>query len=205
MQTKEQTKVNIIFDIGGVLVDWNPAYLYEKLIPDVKERERFFAEICTREWHVKQDAGRSWEDAVAEKIAIYPEEKDLIEAYPARWLEMFNGMIEGMEELFIELRAKYPTYAITNFPETSFYETCEGFPLLKEFDGVALSGALKLMKPDHAIFSWLCDNYNLDPETCIFIDDLEENVAAAQDFGMKALLFTNAQQLKLDLKAANIL
>lgn len=190
----------VVFDIGNVLLRWDMRNLFQKLIADETRLDWFMANVCPMAWHATLDAGRPYADAVAERIALFPEEAALIEAYDARWQETIDGAIEGAVALLHELRgAGVPTYAITNFPAEKFDETCDLYPFLRGFRGVVVSGRERLVKPGAAIFELFLSRYGLEARDCLFIDDSPANVAAAQALGFTAVRFVDPPQLRVDL------
>jgi 2-haloacid dehalogenase len=196
----------IVFDIGNVLIDWDPKYLYRKLMPDEASMDRFLAEICHYQWNLEQDRGRLWADAIAEKIAEFPEHEQWIRAYDTRWPEMVSGPIEGSVEILQELKAKaFPLYAITNFSREKWDIATEIYPFLTLFDGVTVSADVKLLKPDPAIYAHFLKSFSLRAETLLFIDDRRENIEAARDAGFQAVLFTTPEALRQDLRAFGVL
>lgn len=187
----------VVFDIGGVLIDWDPEYLYRNLIDDPRERRRFLTEVCSPEWNAAQDAGRPWKDAVAELIAEHPHHADLIEAYHLRWEEMVAGPIPGSVEILEDLRARQiPTYALTNFSSDKWEVAVARWQFLGEFDGAVVSGEEGVTKPDPAIYRILLDRFALDPERAFYVDDRIENVRAAEEVGMRASVFVDAPTLR---------
>ncbi len=186
----------VVFDVGGVLIDWDPEYLYRRLIPDDVARADFLARVCPRSWNAEQDAGRSWAEGVAERIALHPEHETLIRAYDTNWPEMVSGLVPGTAAIKDDLRrAGVPVYAITNFSAEKWALSQTLWPTLAAFDGVVCSGIEKLMKPDPAIYRLLCTRYGLDARDCLFIDDVPANVQAAEAVGMTGHVFTNAPAL----------
>ncbi len=176
MTTVQQQPVidTVIFDLGGVLIDWNPRHLYRKLFgDDVAAMERFLIEVCHTEWNEKQDAGRSWQDAVQEAIARHPAEEKLIRAYHERWHEMIAGALEGTVAVLDELRRKgIRILALTNWSHETFPVAVERFPFLRWFEGILVSGTEGLKKPDPAIFALMNTRYDINPARAVFIDDL---------------------------------
>jgi 2-haloacid dehalogenase len=198
--------VPVVFDIGGVLVDWNPRHLYRKLLPDEPAVERFLAEVCTAEWNAEQDRGRPWAEAVAALTARFPAHAALIASYDERWSEMVAGALDGTVAVLRELRdAGVPLYALTNFSTDKFALTRARFGFLDWFDGVVVSGAERLVKPDPRIYRLLLDRYDLPAESTVYVDDLPANVAAARALGMTGLHFTGAGRLRADLAALDLL
>lgn len=192
----------VVFDVGGVLIDWDPENLYRHLIPDNAARAHFLTHVTPRIWNGHQDLGlHSWADAVAQRIALYPEHADLIRAYDTRWPDMVAGAIEGTVALKKQLRAAgVPVYAITNYSTEKWTLSQALYPFLREFDGVVVSAHEKMVKPDPAIYRLLCQRYGLDAAECIFIDDLKANVDAAKAVGMHGHVFTSPDNLRKTLE-----
>jgi 2-haloacid dehalogenase len=201
IQQKLPIVETVIFDLGGVLIDWNPRYLYRKLFKDdVEAMERFLVEVCTTEWNEKQDAGRSWEEAIDEAILRHPTQEKLIRAYRERWHEMIPYALEKTVKILDELRATgVKMLALTNWSHDTFPIALERFKFLSWFDGVIVSGTEGLKKPDPAIFALLISRYKLDPSRAVFIDDSEKNIAAAHAAGLLALQFIDSEKLRSDL------
>jgi 2-haloacid dehalogenase len=196
----------VVFDLGGVMIDWNPRHLYRKLFDgDEAGMERFLEEVCTQEWNTRLDAGRSFAEAVDELSAAHPDQADLIRAWHARWPEMLGGAFEGTVAIMRELRASgVPAYALSNWSAETFPTTRGRFPFLDEMDGIVISGEVRVGKPDPAIFRELLRRYALAPETTVFIDDWDRNVAVASKLGMIAVRFFDADQLRHDLRALGL-
>lgn len=191
----------VVFDIGNVLVDWNPRFLYRKIFADEAEMEWFLGHVCTPAWNLEQDRGRTFKDAVALLIAQYPHYEPAIRAFDERWTETISGPIAGSVALLESLRQQgVPDYAITNFSHEKFGIAKERFPFLAEFRGTIVSGEEKLLKPDPEIYRLLFDRYGLDPSECVFIDDSAANVEGGRTVGMHALHFTGPERLAADLR-----
>ena len=187
----------VVFDIGGVLVDWNPHHLYRQLIADDEARERFLTDICPQSWNEQQDAGRSVAAATAERVALFPQHADLIRAYYGRWEEMLGGPVAGTPALLERLHAqKTPLYALTNWSAELFPIGRRRFGFLDRFRGIVVSGEEGVIKPDSEIFAILCQRHDLSPAECLFIDDNPANVAAAAALGFSAHRFTDAASLE---------
>jgi len=202
----ETNPTTIVFDIGGVLLDWDPRYLYAKLFDDPDTMEAFLAEVCTPEWNERMDAGLSFDDGVAELTARHPNHADMIQAYHHRWIEMIPSAIEGTVDILNEARAhKHPVYAITNFNAEKLAVATELYPFLDGFDGVIVSSEVRLMKPDPAIFQAFFSTYDRRPEDCVFIDDRADNIVAARKIGMFGIHFSGPTQLRADLGAFGLL
>ncbi|HEY9412890.1 MAG TPA: HAD family phosphatase [Jiangellaceae bacterium] len=190
----------VVFDLGGVLVDWDPRYLYRTLMPSEAEVERFLTEVATPEWNAAQDVGRTWAEAVETLSGQFPEHADLIAAYDERWLETIRGDIPGTVEILGQLRAAgTPLYALTNWSAEKFPLARERFGWLAWFEGIVVSGEEQVVKPDPRIYRILLDRHGLDPAATVFIDDSRPNVDAAAAVGITALHFTSPEGLRDDL------
>lgn len=200
------THSGVVFDLGGVLIDWNPRHLYRKLLPDEAEMERFLSEVCSPAWNLEQDRGRRWEDAIAALVREHPEKAELISAYRGRWLEMLGGPIEGTVKILAELRArKVPLYGLTNWSAETYPLALEVYEFLGWFEAVVVSGRERLIKPDPAIFQLLCERHGLRAEDLVFIDDNPKNAAAATALGMEGIHFTSPEALRTDLTRLGLL
>ena len=199
MNTKITT---IIFDLGGVLIDWNPRYVYRTIFESEEKIDWFFENICTHEWNEHQDAGRSLKEATDELLAKYPEHENEIRAYYDRWEEMLGGPIHETVSILRSLKEtnKYKLYALTNWSAETFPKALERFEFFKWFDGIVVSGAEKTRKPFADFYKILLDRYNIDPTTSLLIDDNLRNIKGAEKVGINGIQFTNAEQLKSDLK-----
>jgi 2-haloacid dehalogenase len=196
----------VVFDLGGVLIDWDPRYLYRELIEDEAEMEHFLATVTTPEWNRAQDAGRPWAEAVAELARRHPERRDLIEAYWLRWHETLGDAIQPTVAVLDELRGTgLRLFALTNWSGETFPVARPRFPFLEWFEGIVVSGDERLIKPDPQIFRVLIERYGVDPETTVFIDDAADNVAAARDLGFMAIRFVDAPTLRADLRRLGVL
>lgn len=192
----------VVFDLGNVLLRWDPKVLYGRLLPDPAIRDRFLAEICTDAWNREFDRGRSFAEGIAERIARHPEWEAEIRAWNDHWHEMMPGPIDGSMAILEKLAAAgVPLYAITNFSTEKYAETIERFPVLKTFRDTVVSAHERLLKPDPAIYRVLLERNHLDPATCLFVDDIAENVEGARAVGMKAVRFTSPRALAADLAA----
>jgi 2-haloacid dehalogenase len=199
------TKI-IVFDLGGVLIDWNPKYLYRQLIDDKDEIDTFLTDVCSPEWNIKQDAGRALAEATAERVALFPDKRSLIEAFYDRWEEMLGGEISDTVEILRELKASgEKLYALTNWSGETFPIALRRFDFLHWFEGTVVSGVEKLAKPDPAIFNLLLNRYELQAEDCLFIDDSKTNIEAATKIGFNTHHFTSADELRKYLSQGNLL
>jgi 2-haloacid dehalogenase len=194
----------IIFDLGGVLIDWNPDYVFKnkKVIPDPEWREYFFTHVCPYSWNVEQDAGRTFADATNERVAEFPEWEAEIRAYYGRWEEMLGGPIQPTVDVLKALLDSklYKVLALTNWSHESFPTAQRLYDFLGWFDGIVVSGTEKTRKPFLPIYQILLDRYAVEPTTAVFIDDSLPNVEAARSLGIHGIHFQSAAQLQLALK-----
>lgn len=194
----------IIFDLGGVLIDWNPRRLYEKIFRSDVAIDYFLNNVVTSEWNELQDAGRPIAEANAYLINKFPEYTDEILAYYNRWeVEMLGGTIPGMKEIleyFIHAEHFGKVVALTNWSSETFPIAQEKFDFLKWFDGILVSGAESLKKPDPKIYELLLDRFQITPETSLFIDDSLRNVEAARRLGINAIHFKGRKVLVSELE-----
>jgi 2-haloacid dehalogenase len=190
----------VIFDIGNVLIEWDPRHLYRRIFDTPEEIETFLSTICTPAWNLEQDRGRSFAEGVAELVERHPQHEAAIRAFDARWDEMVPGLVPGTLALIERLEAKgAPLYAITNFSAEKFEEARVRFPFFDRFRGTIVSGRERLVKPERAIFELLLARYKLRAEACLFIDDSPANIAAARSLGMATHHFSNAARLEAAL------
>lgn len=196
-----------VFDLGGVLIDWNPRYLYRQLFDgDDAAMERFLAEICNNDWNVQQDAGRPFAEACALLVEHHPEQKHLIEAYRARWIEMLAGPIHGTVDILRELRDRgTPLYALTNWSAETFPLARERYDFLHWFQATVVSGVEKLVKPDPRIYRLLIERHGIDPAASVYIDDNPVNARVATDLGLHGIHFTGPNALRDDLERVGLL
>jgi 2-haloacid dehalogenase len=202
-----QTTDAIIFDLGGVLIDWNPSYLFDTLFDDNEKKKHFFENICTSEWNEEQDAGRSIKEATELLVNRHPEWKEFIEAYYGRWEEMLGGPIPETVEIFRELKqsGKYRLYALTNWSGELFPIALDRYDFLDWFDGRVVSGDEKMRKPFPEFYQLTLNRFALQPERTLFIDDNLRNVKAAEDLGIQAIHFESPAQLRKDLEARSLI
>jgi len=188
----------VVFDLGGVLVDWNPRHLYRKIFPgDEAGMEHFLANVCTPDWNEELDAGRTFAEAVPALQQRHPEYADAIAAFWDRWDEMCPGPIPGGPELLYEVKAAgYPVYALSNWSAETWPRIQHRFDFFSAFDGIVISGAVGIKKPDPAIYRHLIETHALEPAATLFIDDSAPNVEAALDFGLQAIHFQSPPQLR---------
>lgn len=196
----------IIFDLGGVLIDWNPEYLYRKIFKDESEMKHFLKNICTPDWNEQQDAGRKLKEATESLIKDYPMHEENIRMYYDRWHEMLGGVIEGTVEIFKKLKdsKKFKIYALTNWSAETFPIALQLYPFLGWFDGVVVSGTEKMRKPFPEFYHILLDRYVVKAEEALFIDDNKRNVDAAKQAGIDSIRFITPQHLQQELLARGI-
>lgn len=196
----------IVFDLGGVLIDWNPRYLYTKIFAAEEEMEWFLSHVCSPSWNARQDAGRSFAEGILEAKAKYPKYAPQIELYFSRWDEMLGGPVAGTPEILREVKERHhKVYALTNWSAETFPLAQAKFNFLGEFDGILVSGREKLAKPDPAIFTRFLQRFNLTAPDCVFIDDNVDNVAAAAQQGFETVLFKDAPSLRRELVERGVL
>ena len=191
----------VVFDLGGVLIAWDPRHLYRKLFAgDETAMEHFLANVCTHEWNRCQDAGRSFAEGARLLKAEHPEKAELIDAYFSRFDEMMPGPIAGSVEILAELRDRgTPLYGLTNFSAETYPPAFERFEFLRWFDGILVSGEVGLIKPDPRIFELLIERFAIDPRRAVYIDDVETNVIAARPLGIHGIHFTTPAALRAEL------
>ncbi len=197
----------IIFDLGGVLIDWNPRHLYRKIFKTEAEIDWFLQHVCTSEWNEQQDAGRPFDEATNELLAKFPQYEMPIRAWYGRWEETINGPIPGTVEIFKTLRESksHRLYALTNWSEQTFPWALENFDFLHWFDGIVVSGIEKSRKPFPEFYRILLDRYRVDPSSAVFIDDSHRNVLGGEASGIRGIHFQSPAQLKLELQSIGVL
>jgi len=196
-----------IFDLGGVLLDWNPRFLYRKLFDgDETAMEHFLANVCTTEWNQRQDAGRTFAEAMRELLPHHADKLTLIEAFGKRFGEMVRGPIDGAVEVLAELKERnVPLYVLSNWSAETFPRQRERFEFLSWFDGIVISGLEGVIKPDARIFRILLERYDVTPESAVFIDDVAANADAASELGIHGIHFRSPEQLRRDLAQVGLL
>ena len=197
---------HIVFDIGAVLIHYDPNIPFSRLIPDAAKRKWFFDNVCTHDWNIEQDAGRTWEDAEAEAISRHPDHAENIRNFRKYWHEMVSHPYQDSVDIMTGLiDAGHDVTMLTNFSDDTFAQAQEElFPFLNLPRGVTVSGRVKLIKPDPRIYDLHTKSFGLEPSATLFIDDNPANVKAARDYGWQAVLFVGAVQLKRDLKSYGI-
>jgi 2-haloacid dehalogenase len=196
----------VVFDLGGVLIDWNPRHLYRSLFADEAQMERFLAEVTTQAWNLEQDRGRPFAEAIAGLVRDHPDQAGLIEAYWRRWPEMLGEPFHEAVDILAALRATgIRLLALTNWSAETYPFAAPRYPFLGWFEAVIVSGDVELVKPDPAIFQLLVDRHGLEPRRTVLIDDTIANVRAAAALGFRAISFTDAPALRRDLVALGLL
>jgi len=197
----------IIFDLGGVLIDWNPDYVFDKLFEDKEKKRHFFENICTPDWNEEQDAGRPIKEATENLVAQHPEWKTYIEAFYGQWTDMLGGPIEGTVAIFKQLKEQNNVkfYALTNWSAELFPIALERYDFLHWFDGRVVSGEEKMRKPHPPFYQLLLQRYGLQPDETLFIDDNLRNVKAAEAIGIPTIHFQSPEQLKEELQQLGLL
>ncbi|MGH8894887.1 MAG: HAD family hydrolase [Actinomycetes bacterium] len=208
MTSPRRTAVTaVVFDLGGVLIDWDPRHLYRRLLASEEEIETFLDEVDFAGWNHAMDAGRgTWAEAVQELGARHPHRRELIAAYPARFAETLSGALDDSVEVLRDLAEQGTRlFALTNWSAETFETARHRFGFLDLFDDIVVSGEEGVAKPDPAIFAVLVDRHRLDPAGTVFVDDAPANVDAATAAGLTGLLFTDAQGLRRDLSRLGLL
>jgi 2-haloacid dehalogenase len=196
---------SVVFDLGGVLIDWNPRHLYRKVFDNEEEMEWFLSEICTYEWNLQQDGGKTFSEATAELSALHPHLSDKIALYYGRWEEMLGEEIKGSAEILLKLKSDgMPLYALTNWSHEAFPVALERYGFMTQFDGIVVSGYEKLLKPDHAIYRVLMERYSINPAESVYIDDNKHNADAAAELGFHAIHFLTSEQLRDELRSLGL-
>ena len=191
---------NIVFDFGGVLMDWDPRYLFKKVFSNESDLDFFLKNVCNDEWNYQQDAGRPFQEAIQERIQLYPDFKNEIEQYYDNWIEMIGGEISENTALIPKLKSNYRLFGLTNWSAETFPLVYDQYPFFKDLEGIVVSGAEKMAKPDPKIFQLLLNRYKLIANECLFIDDNQENIKTAQSLGFQTIHLTPEVNLALELE-----
>ncbi|MGO4001913.1 MULTISPECIES: HAD family hydrolase [Pseudomonas] len=195
----------VVFDLGNVLIRWNPRNLYHKLFDNEQDMETFLSEVCSTDWNEQQDAGRPWQEATDEAIARHPHQEALIRAYRERWEEMLGGALEETVLILEELHDNgVRLLALTNWSAETFPIALERFAFLQKFEGILVSGQEGIIKPAPEIFQLLKSRYQFEGHHAVFIDDHAPNITGARREDFNALQFTTAHQLRTDLIALGL-
>jgi 2-haloacid dehalogenase len=191
---------NILFDFGGVLLDWNPHYLYDPYFGDVEKAEWFLTNICTYEWNAQHDNGRPVAEGTAELIVEHPEWEKEIRMYYDEFMKMMGGQIPGMEDLVKDVKAQgYRVFGLSNWSVETFALVRPVYPVLDLMEDMVISGKVRVMKPDHRIFELALDRFGIKASESVFIDDNPNNVRAATEVGIRGILFQSREQLVKEL------
>lgn len=196
---------NIVFDFGGVLIDWDPIYLYKDIFETEEELSFFLENVCRYDWNVLQDAGRPIAEATLLLQKDHPEYSKEIAYYYGRWEEMLGGTIDENVKLIKPLKEKYKIYGLTNWSSETLPLAMERYSFFKDLDGIVVSGDEKIIKPDPKIYEVLLNRYDLDAKASLFIDDNADNIKAAEKMGFKTVHFTEEVNLEELLKSEKIL
>jgi 2-haloacid dehalogenase len=200
-----QNPTTVVFDVGNVLLRWDPRNLYRRIFADEAEMEWFLSDVCTPHWNLEQDRGRDWDEAVALLTRDFPAHESSIRAFHDRWEETVLGPIDENVALLTRLReAGVPNYCITNFSGDKFVLSQARYPFLAEFDGIIVSGDEQLLKPEPEIYNLLLSRYGLEAGDCVFVDDSKANVEGARAVGMHAIHFVEPMDLAAELRGYGI-
>jgi 2-haloacid dehalogenase len=193
----------VIFDLGGVVIEWDPAHLYRKIFDGEQAKvNMFLAEICPQAWNERQDAGRSLAEATEERVAAHPQWENEIRAFYGRWIEMVGGPVPGTADIMRDLKALgLRLFALSNWSAETFPLVRGRFPELDLFEKIFLSGEHGIVKPDERFYRIALDGIGLPVEQMLFIDDSRKNILAAERLGLRSLFFTDAKALRGDLLA----
>jgi 2-haloacid dehalogenase len=194
----------VVFDLGGVLIDWDPRYLYRKLFRDPAEMEQFLGAVCTQDWHEQHDRGRPMSETIPELTREYPEFAEYIASW-ARQDEMYGGAYIDTVEILEALRGRTRLLALTNWPRETFHLIRSRFEFLDWFEGIVVSGREGIAKPDPEIFELLAGRFSLVPTRTLFIDDSPRHLAAAANLGYQIHRFQGPSELKQRLDRAGLL
>jgi 2-haloacid dehalogenase len=196
----------VVFDLGGVLIDWDPRHLYRQMFSDPEEMEIFLRDIVSPDWNAEQDSGRTWAEATALLLEEHPNHEPMITAYVDRWDEMLAGPFDGTVAVLSDVReAGLRIYALTNWSAETFPRARQLFPFLEWFEGIVVSGDEGIRKPDPEIWRRLISRYGIDPTATVFIDDMPRNVEIATEFGFEAIRFESPEQLRARLVELRVL
>ena len=198
---------NIIFDLGGVLIDWNPDYVFKEVFKDDEKLAWFYREICTTDWNENQDTGYPLAKATEERVALFPQYEDLIRMYYGRWEEMLGDAIQGTVELLKQCvdSPALKVVALTNWSAETFPVALKKFDFLHWFEGIVVSGEEMTRKPFPDIYQITLKRFDLKPEESLFIDDNKRNIEAAKALGIQSIHFSSPQQLEKELKQLKVL
>jgi HAD superfamily hydrolase (TIGR01509 family) len=196
----------VIWDIGNVMVRWDPRTLYSKIFPDPAERERFLTSVCTMDWHLAHDLGVTFAANRAPLLKRHPEHAAAIHAWEDRWWEMFSGPIPETEAAIEALHAAgVPQYGLSNMSDEVLDGICALSPAFGRLKDIVISAETAIMKPDPRIYRQACERFGLAPDEAFFVDDSEKNIAGARALGFHVHHFTDPAALRPALETAGLL
>lgn len=197
----------VVFDLGGVLIDWNPDYVFKKIFSSAEELQWFYKNICTSEWNEEQDAGRPLKEGTDLLIKQFPDQEENIRAFYDRWEDMLGGPIHGTLDIFRELKERpaYKTYALTNWSAETFPVALSRYDFLHWFNGRVVSGEEKTRKPFKEIYETLINRFEIDPASAIYTDDNIRNLHPAKELGFTTIHFQSPAQFREDLQKLKVL
>jgi 2-haloacid dehalogenase len=196
---------NIIFDFGGVLIDWNPRYFYKDVFSDIKEMEYFLSEVWSPQWNMKHDAGYSFSEITHELKELHPEYRNEIEMYQQNWEKMIKGEISENTKLLNPLKSKYRLFGLTNWSAEAFPVIYPKYEFFKAFEGIVVSGEEKLVKPGKLIYQLLLNRYDLLENESLFIDDSLKNIETANELGFSTIHINGTQSLEEQLISMGVI
>ncbi len=192
---------NVVWDFGGVLLDWNPRYLYRQIFSNEAEMEYFLAEVCPFSWNLTMDKGKTFAEGVRERQVLFPHYSEQIMLYKTRWREMLSGEIPEMVSLLAHVQQLgYHTFGLTNWPKEKWEEIYPEFAFLHTLEGVVVSGIEHTLKPEPRLYEILLERYRLKAEECVFIDDNPDNIRTARALGWQAIQCVSPEQVKKELR-----
>ena len=196
---------NVIFDFGGVLIDWDPRYLFRNLFNDELEMEYFLDHVCNHEWNEQQDAGRPFNVAIESLKEKHPRYEKMIQYYYDDWEKMLNGEIKENTKLLPLLKGKFGLFGLTNWSAETFPIAFKRFPFLDEFDGIVVSGIEKMIKPNKGIFYLLLERFQINANASLFIDDNLKNIQTANEIGFRTIHYSNDVNVEEELKELELI
>jgi 2-haloacid dehalogenase len=196
---------NIVFDFGGVLIDWNPRHLFRELFNNEEEMEYFLENVCTYVWNEQQDAGRPFDVAIEDLKAKHPEYKKMIQYYYDDFEKMLAGEIEENTKLLPQIKKKYRLFGLTNWSAETFPIAQRKFKFLDEFEGIVVSGIEKVIKPNKEIFHILLERFQINAKESIFIDDSPKNIKTAEEIGFHTIHYSNGINVERELKKLGLI
>jgi len=196
---------NIVFDFGGVLIDWNPIYLYKSVFADKLEMDYFLKDICSPEWNLKQDEGRSLAEATKELQLLHPEYTKEIELFYKDWIKMIGGDLPENSKFIKSLKSKYRLFGLSNWSAETFPQIFDSYTFFQDLEGIVLSGQEKTIKPNKGLYEILLNRYSLLANECLFIDDNRNNIIAAKELGFHTIHLTEGVCLEKELIHLGIL